>query len=155
MGKINTKKREGEVAPSRIDAVDRIILRREERDRLDRWLAQLNEKFDGMIKFSKSDIANFLIRAHEDELDESEIKLMGAQHYDEMRWYNRAAEKVRQAKRKGIEIAFEDLMAKRKPIEKMKSSLNKKGNKKRDKSANGELYIKDQIENMNSEIAES
>ena len=147
MGKLKTKSSTDEAAQSQTDAVDRIILKREERDKLDLWLSSLNQKYDSMIKFSKSDLANFLIRHHDESLSEMKMKLLGAEHYDEMRWINRAIEKVRQAKRNGALLTLEELMVKRKPIEKMKASLKKRENNQRDQGANDELYIENQIEN--------
>ena len=134
------------------DSVDRIILKRDTRDKLDRWLQLLTDKYDGMIKFSKSDLANFLIREHAESLSELETKLLGAEYYDEMRWINKAIEKVRQAKRSGVTLTLEGLMEKRRPIEKMKISLKKKDISKRDQGANDELSIENQIVNTDSEI---
>ena len=137
------------------DSVDRIILKRDTRDKLDRWLQQLTDKYDGMIKHSKSDLANFLIREHAESLSELEVRLVGAEYYDEMRWINRAIEKVRQAKRSGASLTLEELMEKRRPIEKMKMSLKKKDISKRDQDANDEVYIENQIANSDSEIPKS
>lgn len=152
MGKLKAKSATEAPLPSQTDPVDRIILKREERDKLDRWLQSLTQKYDGMIKFSKSDLANFLIREHSENLSELEAKLLGAEHYDEMRWINRAVEKVRLAKRSGAELTLEELMTKRKPIEKIKSSLKKKENNQRDQGANNNLYIENQVDPSADEI---
>lgn len=152
MGKLKTKSASESSLQSQTEAVDRIILKREERDKLDRWLQGLTQKYDGMIKFSKSDLANFLIREHSENLSELEAKLLGAEHYDEMRWINRAVEKVRLAKRSGLELTLEELMTKRKPIEKIKSSLKKKENNQRDQGANNNLYIENQVDPSADEI---
>jgi hypothetical protein len=156
MGKLKSQAESTEVVESpQNDSVDRVILKPDERGKLDKWLGQLNDKYDGMVKFSKSDLANFLIRHSDDELSESQMKLLGVELYDEMRWINRAIEKVRQAKREGLPLSLEDLMAKRKPIEKMKASLQKRDSNKRKQSANDELYIKDQVENITGKTYES
>lgn len=135
------------------DSVDRIILKRDTRDKLDRWLRLLTDKYDGMIKFSKSDLANFVIREHAESLSELEIKLLAAEYYDEMRWINKAIEKVRHAKRRGVSLTLEELMEKRRPIEKIKMSLKKKDISKRDQGANDEHSIENQIANIDSEIS--
>jgi hypothetical protein len=83
------------------------------------------------------------------------MKLLGAELYDEMRWINRAIEKVRQAKREGLPLSLEDLMIKRKPIEKMKASLRKRDGNKRKLGANDELYIEDQVEISAGKTSES
>jgi hypothetical protein len=156
MGKLKSQKESTEVIESQQnDSVDRIILKREERNKLDQWLGQLNAKYDSMVKFSKIDLANFLIRHSDDELSESQIKLLGAELYDEMRWINRAIEKVRQAKREGLSLSLEDLMTKRKPIEKMKASLKKRDSNKRKPGANDESFIVDQVEATADKSSES
>lgn len=145
MGKLKNKVQDNEIGPA-TDSVERIIIKREEADKLERWLTQLNDKYDGLVKFSKSEIACFLIRHHDDDLSETQINLLGAELYDELRWLNRAVEKVRQAKRCGLTLSLEDLMIKRKPIEKIKASLLKRDRNQRKPSANEEHPSEDQVE---------
>ena len=98
------------------DSVDRIVLRRCENTRLHEWTTALNARFDGMIRVTKSDLANFLIRQHDDGLSECEIKLIEAELFDEVRWLNWALSKVRQAKKEGRKLSLNDLMVKRESI---------------------------------------
>ncbi len=114
---------------------DRIILKSSERSILDRWIAQIEKQYDGLIKVTKSDLMSFLIRNREHNLSDTEIKQLGVELYDEMRWINRAIEKVRQSKREGSLIRLEDLMAKRKPLERLK---NKSKNKAKQPPGNNE-----------------
>lgn len=155
MGKLKLKGKADDLEASPTDAVDRIVLKRDERDRLDGWLQAFAAKYDGMIKISKSDLANFLIRQHDETLSDLEMKLLGAELYDELRWINRAIEKVREAKRAGSDLSLEDVMAKRKPLEKMRASLKKRSNKTRNQSANNESYIGNQVDDNADKPAES
>ncbi len=106
--------------------VDRIVLRRMENDRLQSWTVSLNERFDGMIRVTKSDLANFLIRQHAENLSEPEIKLIEAELFDEVRWLNWALTKVRQAKKAGQALSLNDLMVKRDTIRRQTDTSSKK-----------------------------
>ena len=155
MGRIKEKLLDQEEkARSQSDPVDRIILKRDERDRLDAWLKHLNEHFDGMIKFSKSDLANFLIRKHDAVLAESELRELGTQNYDEMRWISRAIERVRRAKRNGEALTLEDLMAKRKLFKKVKAPVKKIKNQDREQVANNQHFDENQIELIEANSSE-
>jgi hypothetical protein len=95
------------------DAIDRIVLRKAENDLLQGWVNALNVHFDGMIRVTKSDIANFLIRRHEPALSDDEVQAIQAEFYDETRWLNWAIAKLRQAKKDGVPLTLDDLMARR------------------------------------------
>jgi hypothetical protein len=156
MGKLKSKSEIPDVKEKNVsDPVDRIILKRQERDRLDAWLTQLNDRYDGLVKFSKSDLANFLIRQQEQKLSEIHIKQLGAELYDEMRWINRAIEKVRQAKRAGIALSLEDLMANRRPLEKLRAALLKRDEHQRSQGANNKHPIENQVDTIANETLES
>ena len=93
---------------------DRIVLRRPEAARLAGWLAQLEARFDGMVRVTKSDLANFLIRAHADALSDAEVDALGAELYDEVRWLNWSLAKVRRAKKDGVALSLDELLVRRK-----------------------------------------
>ncbi len=100
-------------ASSNEENVDRIVLRRTEQARLEAWLKKLNAQFEGMVRITKSDLANFLIRHHHEELSDLEISQLETDHYDEVRWLNWALAKIREAKRQGLVLTLDELMAKR------------------------------------------
>ncbi|HEX7675890.1 MAG TPA: hypothetical protein VF412_17055 [Bdellovibrio sp.] len=153
MGKLKSKAPNEEAAsPATGEAIERVVLRPAEASKLDHWLSQLNERYDGLVKFTKSDLVNFLLRHQEAELTETQINLLGVEYYDELRWINRAIEKVRQAKRQGQTLSLEDLMLKRKPLEKIKMSLEKR---ERKASANEKQSIENQVEDNESKTLES
>ena len=156
MGKLKSKPEVQDTKEKTLsDPVDRIILKRRERDRLDAWLAQLNDRYDGLVKFSKSDLANFLIRQQDEKLSEIQLKQLGAELYDEMRWINRAIEKVRQAKRAGLPLSLEGLMAKRKPLEKLRAAIEKQDETQRSQGANNKKPTEDQVDAVAVENLES
>ncbi len=93
--------------------VDRIVIRRVENDLLQGWVNGLNARFDGMIRVTKSDLANFLIRQHDPSLSDAEAQSIQAELYDETRWLNWAIAKLRQAKKDGASVTLNDLMMKR------------------------------------------
>ncbi len=76
-----------------------------------------------MIRVTKSDLANFLIRQHEGSLSESEIKTVEAELFDEVRWLTWALTKVRRAKKVGQPLSLDDLMVKRKSIEGQRATV--------------------------------
>ena len=98
---------------SESDNVDRIVLRKIEQQKLNAWLVMLNRKFDGMIRITKSDLANFLIRHHAESLSDKEVALIESEFYDEVRWLNWALTKIRQAKKDGLSLTLDDLMKNR------------------------------------------
>lgn len=93
--------------------VERLSLRKEEHDKLDSWVQELNTKFEGMIRLTKSDLANFLIRHHPAKLSNDELTLIEREHFDEVRWINWALAKIREAKKQGLSLTLEELMEQR------------------------------------------
>lgn len=118
---------------SSAETVDRIVLRRVENNLLQGWISALNVRFEGMIRVTKSDLANFLIRQHAETLSEAEINLIEAELFDEVRWFNWAIAKVRQAKKQGLSLSLTDLMAKRQSIQVRKDSGAKHAKQRRRK----------------------
>lgn len=113
-------------------ATERLSLRKEEREKLEAWVQELNAKFDGMIRLTKSDLANFLIRHHAESLSTDEVALIEVEHFDELRWMNWALMKIREAKKNGLTLTLQDLMEKRK----VPTPLKKVRKKSAQKSAN-------------------
>lgn len=122
------------------DGVDRIVLRREEARKLESWLKDLNLRFEGMIRATKSDLANFLIRHHSDTLSEAEIGLLEAELFDEVRWLNWALCKIREAKKQGRVLSLEDLMVKRRVACHSKATTTKRARNKPTTGANEDIH---------------
>jgi hypothetical protein len=138
MGDIVTEQEKLDLAPTgtdkATDSVDRIVLRRLENDKLQGWVAALNARFDGMIRVTKSDLANILVRQHADELSEAEVKTIEAEMFDEVRWLNWAVAKLRQAKKDGVPLTLNDLVAKRDLIGKQRGPSTKSARPRRKKA---------------------
>ena len=155
MSKAKMKELGAATEPALDESFDRVVLKSQERARVESWLSQLEQQYQGLIRFSKSDLINFLVRRHETVLTDAELQQLGAEFYDEMRWITRAIERVRQSKRGGVALDLEDLMAMRKPIEKLRARLAKKLKQPSAKSANDESLIDDQAENSELKTSES
>jgi hypothetical protein len=105
---------------------ERLTLRKEEQERLEAWVQELNARFDGMIRLTKSDLANFLIRHHSESLNDEEAALIEIEHFDELRWMNWALIKIREAKKQGLSLTLQELMEKRRvpsPAKKIRKKL--------------------------------
>jgi hypothetical protein len=89
----------------------------------------LNAKYDGAIRFTKSDLANFLIRSHADSLDGAETDALAADLYDEVRWLNWALAKIRKAKKDGVQMSLDELVLQRKPTETEQKATVKRSRK--------------------------
>lgn len=96
---------------SDIKAVERLSLRKEEQEKLEAWVQELNLKFEGMIRLTKSDLANFLIWHHPSKLSTEELVLIEGEHFDEIRWLNWAANKIKGAKKQGLKLTLNQLIA--------------------------------------------
>lgn len=95
------------------ESTERLTLQKPEQAKLERWINELNKKFEGMIKLTKSDLANFLIRHHAEILSDDEIIKIESEHFDEIRWMNWALNRIRAAKKEGQSLTLNDLMTKR------------------------------------------
>jgi hypothetical protein len=66
-------------------AVDRITLEVASSKKIEGWLSQLQEGSRGLLRLTKADVVNFLIRHHPDELGRKEIQQIRQDHYDPVR----------------------------------------------------------------------
>ena len=80
---------------------DRVALDRAEAERLSKWLSQISESTNGFLILSRSDLVNFLIRSHQDELTQKEIAQVSAQHYDPLRYIAWIAPQIKGALESG------------------------------------------------------
>lgn len=111
---------------SDIQPIERLSLRKEEQEKLEAWVQELNLKFEGMIRLTKSDLANFLIRHHPVQLSEDEILHIETEHFDEVRWLNWAVNKVREAKKQGVPLTLQQLLDTRLKRNQAKNSPRKR-----------------------------
>lgn len=68
--------------------VERVTLGKDEAEKLNNWLNQIKSETSGFLEVSKSDLVNFLIRNHGDQLKAKEIKLIRTHKYDLVKHLN-------------------------------------------------------------------
>lgn len=135
------------------ETTERLTLQKAEQEKLDHWIKELNQRFEGMIKLTKSDLANFLIRHHADILTENEILKIESEHFDELRWMNWALNQIRTAKKKGQVLTLNDLMAKRlsQPSPSSKNPKRKRGKQTTHNKSTTPVALTDAVESTASE----
>lgn len=80
---------------------ERVTLGQEEGQRVESWLSQVNKYSKGYLTLSKSDIVNFLVRQHKDELTSKELAQIRACHYDPVRHITWITPQIKQALNNG------------------------------------------------------
>lgn len=68
--------------------IDRVSLVKDESDRLNKWLTQIKNSTKGFLDLTRSDLVNFLIKSHADELTAKEIKNIRLSHYSLIKHLN-------------------------------------------------------------------
>jgi predicted RNA-binding protein len=110
------------IKPKRdLPPVDRVSLGKEESEKLDRWLKQVQEAFGGVIKLNKADLVNFLVREHNESLSTRELKSLRAFHFDEVKFATWALSRLKEAKKNGVDLKYEDILRLQLSNDKVKS----------------------------------
>lgn len=68
-----------------IRQIERASLGKTESDKLDIWIAQIKKSSKGFLSLTRSDVVNFLIRSHRDELLPKECVQIRAENYDPLK----------------------------------------------------------------------
>lgn len=69
-------------------AIERVTLGKDEAEKLNLWLNQIKSETSGFLEVSKSDLVNFLIRNHGEQLKAKEIRLIRTHKYDLVKHLN-------------------------------------------------------------------
>jgi len=79
-----------EVLPKQKEKIqtDRVTLGKDESERLTGWLTQIKNSTKGFLDLTRSDVVNFLIQSHSDELTAKEIKKIRLSHYSLIKHLN-------------------------------------------------------------------
>lgn len=77
--------------------IERVKLGKTESIKVSAWLKQLDESSKGFLQLSKSDLINFLIREHKEELTVKEISQIRANHYDPIKHLNWITPRLKEA----------------------------------------------------------
>ncbi len=68
--------------------VDRVTLNKDESEKINTWLQQIKESSKGFLDLTRSDLVNYLIKAHLDVLTAKEIKKIRLAHYSLIKHLN-------------------------------------------------------------------
>lgn len=68
--------------------VDRVTLNKDESAKVNYWIRQVKDSSKGFLDLTKSDLVNFLIKSHRDELPIKEIKKIRLAHYSLIKHLN-------------------------------------------------------------------
>ena len=68
--------------------VDRVTLNKDESEKINAWLQQIKESSKGFLDLTRSDLVNYLIKAHLDVLTAKEIKKIRLAHYSLIKHLN-------------------------------------------------------------------
>lgn len=68
--------------------VDRVTLNKDESEKINTWLQQIKESSKGFLDLTRSDLVNYLIKAHLDVLTSKEIKKIRLAHYSLIKHLN-------------------------------------------------------------------
>ena len=68
--------------------IDRVTLNKSESEKINTWLQQINESSRGFLELTRSDLVNFLINSHAEELTKKEIKYIRLAHYSLIKHLN-------------------------------------------------------------------
>jgi hypothetical protein len=90
--------------------VDRVILGKNEAELLAKWVEDFNVKSEGLVKVSKADLVNHMIASHGAKLSPEEVRAIASQYYDEARWLGWSVAKMKESKKKGVCLLFDDLI---------------------------------------------
>lgn len=100
-------------------AIDRATLGKPEAEKVNAWIKQVRESSKGFLDLTRSDLVNFLIREHKNELTPKEIAQIRADNYNPIRHINWITQELKialsqndlkmvgllQAEIKGIELS--------------------------------------------------
>lgn len=90
--------------------VERVILGDTQAELVKKWADELNKRADGLIRFTKADVVNFLIENHGSDLSNVEVAAISRKCYDEAKWLGWGLAKIKAAKKLGESLIFEDLV---------------------------------------------
>jgi len=92
-------------------SIERVILNNAEAELVNKWVLELNERTDGLIRFTKADVVNFLIENHGSDLSAVEVAAISRKCYDEAKWLGWGLAKIKAAKKLGESLVFDDLVS--------------------------------------------
>jgi len=95
---------------------DRVNLDQEAYEKVNGWVEQVNAKFQGIIKVSRSDIANRILKQHSDQLSASDLKAIKEDNFDDTKFALWMANELKRKKSQGEEVSYSELLKKCAPL---------------------------------------
>lgn len=89
---------------------DRIVLEAKSVESVKKISAQIEMAFNGVIKLTNKEIANFLIQSRSAELTATELRQLRELHFDEVRAAMWAVQKLKVARDKGEQITLAQIL---------------------------------------------
>lgn len=119
MESVKNHNEEGTQAKDTLNAkkADRATLGKVEADKVDRWIKQINESTKGFLTLTKSDVVNFIIRQHRDDLTPKDLLQLRSDSYDPIRHINWITPQIKSALSDGDAARVKDLQAELRGIE--------------------------------------
>ncbi len=96
---------------------DRVTLSEEETKKLDGWRQQLEASSKGFLSVTRTDLVNFLIREHREELQPAEIKRIRASLYDPIRHIQWITPQIKAALAQGDSVRVAELQEELRGVE--------------------------------------
>lgn len=107
--------------------LERVTISENLKEKLSSLCNQANESLQGIATVTKSDIVNLILKNHSEILSKNEIEDLKAEHFDELRFANWLASKIRDARENGESVSLKDLLERSKPLmENMKVQAEKR-----------------------------
>ncbi len=106
--------------------LERVTISENLKVKLSLLCSQANEALQGFVNVTKSDIINLILSTHSGILSKSEIETLKAEHFDELRFANWLAAKIRDARESGENVSLKDLFEKSKPLMDNRKSKSEK-----------------------------
>ncbi len=87
-------------AVKKADAKDRVCLTKELTAKVDSWLNQIEVKFKGYIKVTRSDLVNYILNEKSQDLSEADFQSLQSLHYDPVKFMQWALQQVKRSAEK-------------------------------------------------------
>jgi hypothetical protein len=134
-------------------AVERVVLGKAQAEKIDVLAEAVNSRFSGMLRATRSDLVNFLIDEHSENLSDVEAASLKKRLYSEVRFTSWALAQLRQAKQNGISLTLDDLRAQADMTTQTPQRQRKSKNKSDLKSAQDTSLKADVLQIDDAEIA--
>jgi hypothetical protein len=94
--------------------MDRISLQGEARDRVQKWVEELNTQIKG-LRLTKTDLVTYLILDHAETLSADDVLKIRKGYFDEVRFATWLLKEVKEAQKRGETPSIEGLIGREKP----------------------------------------